>query len=227
MVLVSPGQVHGWRIEEELRGKFVGFTQEFFDGRRSAPSALLQHPFVYGAGSPVQAIPSVSVGSINSVLDEIESEFRARPAGWLQVTSDFLQIALVRLARILPPASPVDPKAKRAGDVVRRFRLLVEEHFRTTTALSDYARRLAVTPGYLNEAVRTHTGQSAGNLVRDRIMLEARRLLSHSALTVSEIAYQIGFDDPSYFARFFRREAGQSPGEFRDMIGEKYPSNQS
>ncbi len=225
MVLVRPGQVHGWRIGTGLRGKFVGFTQEFFDGPRPGASALLQFPFTFGAGCPVFELPGEAAESANLMLDEIGNEFRSRSPGWLDVTRGLMQVVLTRLARVSPLESPIDPKAKRARDVVRRFRLLVEEHFRTSTALSDYMHLLAVSAGYLNEAVRTEMGLSAGHLIRGRIMLEARRLLLHSALSVSEIAYHLGFNDPSYFARFFRRESGKSPGEFREVIGGKYLSN--
>ncbi|EIQ00561.1 DNA-binding domain-containing protein, AraC-type [Opitutaceae bacterium TAV1] len=115
----------------------------------------------------------------------------------------------------------------RAADLVRRFRVLLEEKFCTTTTPGDYARTLGVTAGHLNDTLREQTGRTAGEHVRARVLLEARRLLLHSGLSVSEIAYRLGFDDPSYFARFFRRETGVAPGEFRADIRENYRSNAS
>ncbi|MDB6080659.1 MAG: AraC family transcriptional regulator, partial [Akkermansiaceae bacterium] len=87
-----------------------------------------------------------------------------------------------------------------------------------------YAKMLGVTSGHLNDTVSAQTGRPAGALIRERILLEARRLLLHSELQIAEIAYHLGFGDPSYFARFFRREDGRPPGDFRMEIREKYRS---
>jgi AraC-like DNA-binding protein len=72
--------------------------------------------------------------------------------------------------------------------------------------------------------VRKESKQSAGAIVRQRRLLDAKRLLSHSDLSVSEIGYRLGFQDPSYFSRFFRKSTGSAPAEFREAIREKYQS---
>jgi AraC-like DNA-binding protein len=83
---------------------------------------------------------------------------------------------------------------------------------------------LKVTSGHLSKSVLEHTGQTAGEIIRDRLLLEAQRLLVHSSLNVAEIAISLQFEDPSYFSRFFRRSTRMSPGEFRDRFLEKYPN---
>jgi AraC family transcriptional activator of pobA len=112
--------------------------------------------------------------------------------------------------------------ASRPARLARQFRLEVEGRFHKETALSAYAAALGVTANHLNDTLRRETGQPAGELIRQRRLLEAKRLLLHSDLSVSEVGYRLGFDDPSYFSRFFRRYARASPADFRAKIREKY-----
>jgi AraC family transcriptional regulator, transcriptional activator of pobA len=223
-VVVSPGQVHGWEEHDGLRGTMVGFTAEFFDGREPPPSALLAYPFVHGSGGP-PALAEVEAGTaaeLDRVAAALEDEYRRQGPDWSGALRAWLRLAFVHGARAQVRRAPGDP---RGGDLVRRFRLELETHFRTTTSVAGFARRLGVTAGHLNDAIRAGTGRTAGELIRERVLLEGRRLLLHSELSVSEIAYRLGFDDPSYFARFFRRELAQAPGEYRAAIREKYRSN--
>jgi AraC family transcriptional regulator, transcriptional activator of pobA len=94
--------------------------------------------------------------------------------------------------------------------------------FRASTSVRDYARDLGVTTSHLNESLRLETGLTAGELIRARLLLEAKRLLLHSELTMAGIGYELGFEDPSYFSRFIRRELKTSPAEFRSLIRQKY-----
>ncbi len=78
-----------------------------------------------------------------------------------------------------------------------------------------YAVRIGVSLGYLTEAVKCTTGHTSGQLIREAEIREAKRLLAATGLTVSQVAREVGFADPAYFCRFFRRETGLSPGDFR------------
>ena len=106
--------------------------------------------------------------------------------------------------------------------LTQRFRLAVEKGFRKTSSVREYAELLHVTPAHLSESVRLETGSAAGDVIRRRLLLEAKRLLLHSELTVSEIAFDLGFEDSSYFSRFVRRGVGFSPVDFRNEIRKKY-----
>jgi AraC-like DNA-binding protein len=110
----------------------------------------------------------------------------------------------------------------RSAILVRKFQHEIERHHHDWKTLEPYAHELGVTVNYLNDVVRKETGQSAGEHVRLRRLLDAKRLLLHSMLSVSEIGYQLGFVDPSYFSRFFKRYENVTPAEFRMQIREKY-----
>ncbi|HZJ70277.1 MAG TPA: helix-turn-helix transcriptional regulator, partial [Planctomycetota bacterium] len=105
-------------------------------------------------------------------------------------------------------AGPRSPLAERFGEAL-------EKRFRSQQRVADYARELGVSAAHLSAVCRARHGRGAGALVRARVVLEARRLLAYTGLTAAQVADQLGFADPSYFARYFRREAGMPPSVFR------------
>jgi len=91
------------------------------------------------------------------------------------------------------------------------------KNIRTIKSPSGYSTRLNVSPSYLNESVKHITGLPVSYWIQQEILLEAKRLLYYSEFNVKQIAYELGYDDPSYFSRFFRRAAGMSALEFRAL----------
>ena len=108
--------------------------------------------------------------------------------------------------------TPADPS-------VETLRGLVEEHFRRERLLSFYADKLAMTPDRLNDHVKRATGVTAGHLIRQRVLTEAKRQLVFTGAPIHEIAYDLAFSDPSHFTRFFRKQTGTTPQEFRARRG--------
>lgn len=218
--LLPPGPVHSLRVERPLSGFKIFFTAEFLaldTPLRDPPSPL---PF-FRPGEPdaVLFLTAPEAGRVGRIVEDLEAEFRADEPGRREMLRAHLQVLLLTLGRLalgrgdLPAPPP---------PLARQFLLLVEEHFRHTTRVGDYARLLAVTPGHLGDAVKAATGKTAGAHLAGRALLEAKRLLTHSDRTSAEIAAELGFADPSYFGRFFRRHEGRSPGAFRAASRGKY-----
>lgn len=102
-----------------------------------------------------------------------------------------------------------------AHAAIDRFHRLIEQHFPRRHRVSEYAADVGLTPGHLNALCRWHLGQSAGSLIRQRLVLEAKRMLRYGDMPAFVVARELGFRDPAYFTRFFRREAGTTPRHFR------------
>jgi len=105
----------------------------------------------------------------------------------------------------------------RPAELSRQFRMLMTENIRSIKSPSGYSTRLNVSESYLNESVRRITGFSIRYWIQQEILLEAKRLLYYSEFNVRQISYELGYEDPSYFSRFFRKAAGMSALEFRAL----------
>jgi AraC family transcriptional regulator, transcriptional activator of pobA len=222
LFFLSPGQVHTIRPAPQMRGTVASFTQEFFDHQAPPPSMLFDLPFFFSSGvAPWLTVSQDEAARVTALFADLQREYDAAQAGVTEVLRATLRILFVQAGRLYAQKHPVK-EASRATLLARQFHLALEHHFREWQALGPYAKELGITVNHLNDVIHQETGHAAGELIRQRRLLDAKRLLLHSDLSVSEIGYQTGFQDPSYFTRFFRRQAGQTPVEFRESIREKY-----
>ncbi len=222
LFFLSPGQVHTLRPSVQMRGTVASFTQAFFDHQAPPPSMLFELPFFFASGVPPWlTIAPQEAKRIESLFADLQGEYDASQHGVMEVLRATLRILFVETERLYRQKHPVE-ETSRSALLARQFHLAVEHHFREWQAVGPYAKELGITANHLNDVIHEETGHSAGEVIRQRRLLDAKRLLLHSDLSVSEIGYQTGFDDPSYFSRFFRRYSGQAPAEFRDTIREKY-----
>jgi AraC family transcriptional activator of pobA len=172
-----------------------------------------------GELSPVIHLKPKQGAQAQDLFRDIHCEFEKHEKLAVEMILHQLHLLMVHLSRLYAATSPA-PFA--AVSLVRRFRQAVERSFPASMLVRDYAQALAVTTSHLNESLRLETGLTAGDLIRARLLLEAKRLLLHSELTMAEIGYELGFNDPSYFSRFVRQEHKTSPAELRNLIRQKY-----
>jgi AraC-like DNA-binding protein len=102
--------------------------------------------------------------------------------------------------------------------IVKSFKELVESHFHEWHQVQDYASALNVTPGYLNEVIRESLHLSAKEYIQSRLVLEAKRISLYTKKSGKEIGYDLGFEDPSHFSKFFKLQTGQSLAEFKASL---------
>lgn len=223
LFFLSPGQVHTiYPRANSMHGTVASFTQAFFDHQSPPPSMLVELPFFFASGGPPWfSVEKKKAARLIGLFGDLQREYDGGQRGVMEVLRSLLRILFIEASRLEAVGQPVK-EATRAALLARQFQLALEHHFREWQALTPYAKQLGITVNHLNDVIREETGHSAGELIRHRRLLDAKRLLLHSDLSVSEIGYQIGFQDPSYFSRFFRRYAGETPAEFRQAIREKY-----
>jgi AraC family transcriptional activator of pobA len=117
---------------------------------------------------------------------------------------------------IRPAGNPQNLEVGRT--LVRKFKDLVDNHYSEWHQVKDYASGLNVTPGYLNEVIKTSVGQSAKEYIQNRLVLEARRLSLFTSQSFKEIGFGLGFNDPSHFSKFFKSSTGSSLLEFKNKV---------
>ncbi|MEX2980917.1 AraC family transcriptional regulator [Streptomyces sp. C36] len=222
LCVLLPGQVHHWEQASDLSGVLMLFTEDFLlarPGDRHLLRALGERSWLHlPPGLPAEpaepAEPGEDGAGIGALVRSMERECVAKADGYVSVLEAYLHILLVRALR-LPAAREHGTATGRAAEVSRTFGLLLTESAGAEGSVGAYAARLGVSVGYLNEVVKQATGRTPGELVRAARLLEAKRLLAGSGLGVGQVARRVGFTDPAYFCRFFRRETGISPGAFR------------
>jgi len=134
---------------------------------------------------------------------------------------DMLQMMLKRyliLCTRLFKAQEHYPDEKIESDIIRQFNFLVEQHFKTKHSVAEYAELLNKSPKTLSNIFSKISSKTPLQYIQERKMLEARRLLRYSDLQIQEVAYELGYDDIQTFSRFFKKQEGVSPSEFKSNV---------
>ena len=135
----------------------------------------------------------------------------------LPVIHALLQSFLAMAANAYDDLPEPNQILSRPAELSRQFKMLMAKNIRTIKSPSAYSTRLNVSQSYLNESVKRITGFSISYWIQQEVLLEAKRLLYYSEFNVKQIAYELGYEDPAYFSRFFRKAAGMSALEFRAL----------
>ena len=127
-----------------------------------------------------------------------------------------LQLILIDILRLADQSQPQQKTRKEDIRIFHLFNQLIENHYKEHLTLSQYSEKISITEARLNEICRRLAGLPSKRLIMDRLIQEARRLLSFSSVSITEIGYELGFKDPAYFARFFRKNAGVTASKYRN-----------
>lgn len=221
---VSPGQVHLVERNRNVSGYVLTFSREFFYFNIENKNTLLSFPFFDNSvACPLLGLNSAEAAEVQSIIESILKEENSAIPYKEDILRAYLNILLLKCKAAYEASHHSQKLYENTGaQLVQNFRLLVEDQFIRCHKVNEYAEQLSVTPNHLNEVTKRITGRTASELIQERILLEARRLLLHSNLTGKEVAYNLGFNDPSYFSRFFRTNTGLSPEAFKTENREKY-----
>jgi AraC-like DNA-binding protein len=213
-----PGQVHSWDFKSQPGGYIVNFSEQYIHSLLANPRYTDQFSFFSGiARQQVITIPKDGRSKIAAILETVIKEGNSRN----NLKDDYARTALVQLFILVSRYTNNEddkPGNKHNSVLLRNFQKLIEEHYKEKKLPRDYAAMLYVTPNHLNSLCKDVTGRSAGELIRDRILLEAKRLLVNAKLDVSEIALALDFMDNSYFTKFFKKYEGITPEAFRKQF---------
>ena len=220
-ILVPPTTAHGFRFHPDVTdGWVVSFTEDVAQalGERSG-EALARLKAL--AAEPVIPLASATEGKrLSTLCSELHEERFLAREGFRLAMRGLLALIAIEVARLAASRARSGTVTLAPADAtVEALRRLVEEHFRKERLLGFYAEKLAMTPDRLNDHVKRATGVTAGHLIRQRVLTEAKRQLVFTMQPIHEIAYDLGFADPSHFARFFRKQTAMTPQEFREGRG--------
>lgn len=223
LVWMPPLVSHGFDYPEDICGWVV--TVPSVDLARLAGAMPWIEPWISRPATLVGDDLQDNLSSLRSLFEEIEAEHGIWGQDRSVVLEALFRIVLVRLHRIFrkTQAHETSNRTPRLA-LVTQFETLVDRDYLLNRSVSNYAAELSITSTYLTRCVKAATGKTAGEIIDDRLLLEARRLIVFTDLPISEIGYRLNFSTPSYFTRFFTQRAGEKPTVFRNrMRAERLP----
>lgn len=215
---LSPGQIHELALSEDVQGYIFLFTSSFYHFNKTNPYKLFELPFFYTLGRetpPLYLTEGSDIVTLTTLFKNAIQENNHLLADRDEAVRALLDLILIQCKRWYPTQN-MDEKFSKSRILVKRFKQLIEEKCQENLAVKAYAEWLGVTPNHLSETVKMITGRTSTDLINDRMMMEIKRMLVHTELTVSEIAYRLNFADQSYFSKYFKKLSQQSPLEFKN-----------
>lgn len=214
---MSPGQAHKIEFSSDIEGYIFIFTSEFYLINQTNQNRLIEFPFFFTIrqdNPPLEFTSSDDVDFIERLFGKAISETEKGNNYSIDLLRSVLDLILTSCSVLYKSGENALQKG-RGHIVVKKFFQEVEENYHKNLTVSEYAGRLAITPNHLTQTVTELTGKTSSQIIKSKQILEIKRLLVHTNLSVTEIATSLNFPDQSYFTKFFKRETGNTPLQYR------------
>ena len=215
LVLIKPNTIHSNRFTHHLKGCVIHYSKDFLESYISL-NKHLKH-VINGETNNRFIILKVKKADLDEFNDLFNKIMIIYDEGTLlknEILSGYLNLILLKIYEYL-----IQENTKTSNNqsliIFNRFIEHLEKNYKLNKTVNEYASLLHISPGYLNSIVKEETGKTAGNLIRNRVVDEAKQQLICTEKNISEISYGLNFKDPSYFCRLFKKGTGISPKDFR------------
>jgi AraC family transcriptional regulator, transcriptional activator of pobA len=209
---IRPGQVHQLKIEKGTSGFMLQFTSDFYAPRENPAIVVLRKV----SNTSHCHLSTERFEKIGMLLQSIYQEFTQKQDRYKEVVKAILDIIFIELVRQSSNPNKHTNAAKLYHqERLEEFQDLLEKNIHTKMQVSDYAERLNISPYQLNAITKALLQKTGSELINEHIILEAKRMLIGTKNQVNQVADMLGYDDPSYFIRFFKKQTGLTPEAFR------------
>ena len=217
LFFLRPEQVHFWQVQPKSKLAVVQFSDDFL-------TELFNYNNIPAINKPFDSFIDLqpdTAATFFHLLQKIDTEKTLNQINSRKIIQANIFIMLSELERLVNYDIIKRNKSNKYV-ILDKFKCLLSKQYKEITSVSEFANMLNITPNYLNIVIKETTGLTANELMHKRIILEAKRLLINECSDIVQIAFELGFKDASYFARFFKKATGQSPTEFRNDIYKMY-----
>lgn len=210
---MSPSETHSWNLSDDANGYVLFFNPAFYL-MDVLPRKIKHLPFFNPDNKMnMGQLKEADIRAIELIIKQMDAENKAVTVFQKNILRSYLDILLYKLANVLYP----EKAAPTETTVIPSLLTLIEEEYKAHHPISFYTEKLQVNAQRLNALCKLQLNKTVNTLIQDRLITEAKRLLAYSTLTISEIAYELNFNDNSYFNRFFKRTEGMTPEHFRRL----------
>lgn len=218
LFFISPNQYLELEVAGEESGYFIFYNRDFYciqiHDQEVACDGLL---FNNIRNMPKVELLENEIAFLGGLFKEMIGEFQLNDSSLEEMMRTYLKQLLIRATRSWKRQHLTHDVTDQQSDLefFRKFTRLVEEHYKSKHTVADYADFLCMAPKTITHKFNRLRLPQPNEVIKNRIILEAKRLLVHTSLTAKEIAYELGYNDPAYFSRLFQTKAGESPSGFR------------
>lgn len=217
-----PGQTHSWTLSEDIDGFLFFHSKEFYD-LGYVTNSIKDYPF-FQSNHTAKCfyLDEKTTQTLKFLLKEIYLEYKSNFWKRNQLILSYLTQSYIKINRFIEEVSPVEfSQLRHYQFIFNQFENILEENYMNVKLASEYATKLNITQKHLNRVVKSITTKTTTDIILDRIILEAKRMLIYTDKSFSEIANQLGYYDYAYFSKIFKKRVGLSPSEFVNRYGTK------
>ncbi|MEO6637652.1 MAG: AraC family transcriptional regulator [Ginsengibacter sp.] len=214
VITITSGQVHYFKKNNAATGFVLEFTFDFFC-KTDSDIELVFHNSLFCHFAMNEVISLAKSELVKGELLQIENELKEKPYQYLISLHSRVQLILVEINRC---------KMKQGSEIYKpdalflKFLEAVRSNFKNNLTVKQIATSLSTTGAKLNKVSKLHTGKTAQNVIYGLVASEAKRLFTYEKLSVKEVAYELGFNDPFYFSNFFKKQTKQAPKAYREKF---------
>jgi AraC family transcriptional regulator, transcriptional activator of pobA len=204
---------------DDMFAYYMLFNEAFIEDLLPLNSMQKQFPFLDYEGIPFFEFTETEAQEVEDLFLKINEEIKGKKVGLKQSIQLYINLILIAANRSYIRqnlSKKLEPT--KDSNILTRFKKLVSQYFITKRQVADYAQLLTITPNHLNKIIKEQTGRTASDFIADMILMEAKALLKHTELSISEIAYQLDFTDPSHFNKFFKKGTEHTPLQYRTHV---------
>lgn len=212
--MISPGEVHNWKLSTNIDGYIFFHTREYFD-LNFTYEKVDNFPFYCSLrNNPLIKLTKNNYIKIGNIFSELVEEYKQNEILKFQKLSSLLNVLYIALSRIYLPVKSLQSRNANYLSKLKQLDQLIDKHFKEYKLPRDYALLMHVSEKHLNRICKTCLNKTTSQLISDRVILEAKRRLAFSEISISQIADELGYSTSSYFIQLFKKKTGQTPLEF-------------
>ena len=221
LFFIDEGQVHYFCDESPNEGLLFHFNDSFLNRYEFDAENWAHYRLFHQLGSPYLELSGALLGRVTNLKDLLLEELEAKEFGFEKQAYFLFRLILLNMERVKRMQNQNLLNTKGDFDEIVRFHALADQSLSENLPVAYYAKELGMSPKKLSTLVSKYLGNSPANVINEKKVMEAKRLLSNSKLSVKEIGYRLGFNQATYFTKFFKKYATQTPKEFRQNNEER------
>jgi len=196
--------------------KTLAFNREFYCVHTNDSEVSCNGLLFFGSNyTPILTIDEKETHRLQTLFSVLEEEFQVNDANQEEMLRILLKRFIIRCTRLARKQLLNNPESNSDVDLIRKFNYLVEEHFRHKKTVSEYAEMMYKSPKTLTNVFSKYSEESPLQIIHNRVIMEAKRMLYYTEKSSKEIGYELGYADPAQFSKLFKNNTGMTTSEFR------------